>query len=251
MGRLRGKRNRDQDRYWTIQRRAEQSGMVGAMDVPNCCFCGSLVASVDAFSNDFGDVYCRICGHKRGLVQPIRIRSVADLEMLCAIDAIGDFTDRRGGPGGSAKGHIVGVRLNSPKPTTKEALLRQRLILRAALWLGRDATVASDEVMAEAVTIGDMAIPEARAAIRSLRQVVYRQHHRPRETVQYRKLTDAQAVDIRTRYANGDGSLKSLGREFGVTGATVSFLVSGSTYKTAGGPIHVPRNTPRLGWLCV
>lgn len=44
MGRLRGKRNRDQDRYWTIQRRAEQSGMVGAVDAALCLNCRNAVA---------------------------------------------------------------------------------------------------------------------------------------------------------------------------------------------------------------
>jgi hypothetical protein len=49
MGRLRGKRNRDQDRYWTLQRRATQEGMLAA-PAPGCCAnCGQATPLAELY----------------------------------------------------------------------------------------------------------------------------------------------------------------------------------------------------------
>ena len=45
------------------------------------------------------------------------------------------------------------------------------------------------------------------------------------------KLTDAQVMDIRHRYARGGGSQEALGREYGLTQGTVSLIVNGCRWK--------------------
>ena len=51
------------------------------------------------------------------------------------------------------------------------------------------------------------------------------------------KLTDAQVVEIRERYAAGGISQKALADEYGVTFSLISLIVLGKTWPHVGGPI--------------
>ncbi len=51
-----------------------------------------------------------------------------------------------------------------------------------------------------------------------------------------RKITDAQAVELRTRRAAGE-SLKSLAEAFGLIPEYVSYVCRGKIHKGVGGPI--------------
>ena len=55
-----------------------------------------------------------------------------------------------------------------------------------------------------------------------------------------RRLSEAEAVDIRERYAAGGVTHRELAAEFGVKRSTISYLIRGVTYQDAGGP-HTPR----------
>jgi hypothetical protein len=44
------------------------------------------------------------------------------------------------------------------------------------------------------------------------------------------KLTDARVLEIRQRYANGEGSYRQLGREYGVDNTTIMRIVRGLTW---------------------
>jgi DNA invertase Pin-like site-specific DNA recombinase len=55
-----------------------------------------------------------------------------------------------------------------------------------------------------------------------------------------RKLTDAQAADIRRRYAAGLDSHRSLAAAFGISHGTVQRILTGATYRSAGDPAPVP-----------
>jgi hypothetical protein len=403
MGRIRGKRNRDSDRYWHERRKAEQGGMVGAMDVPVCCFCGCLVAPIDAEYNASGDAYCRPCGVERGLITAMRVRSGAVLSRLEEIDALA-YEEGITGKSGRAKGAIEGYgqivsRAKGTKPAysrtrtlerfarelerqrvieaRRSALIearrarelerqreaegrgleRQRLsdISAVAKWLrestieaqrratsirrtfalsarlahrqgcrflldvGRVAIYQRREVLAAdraarrfrlalsneiatqigfaltrlrqrqrklaiqaeraekslrvlterwAAVVFDLRQPDrdrlvatfkeafarkdrdaAREAISEARFTVYRYKHKPQSVsnIQHRKVTDAQVLEMRERYATGAWSLKALSVEYDVSSTTVSFIVSGSTYQHVGGPIHRPRHTPPMG----
>jgi hypothetical protein len=46
------------------------------------------------------------------------------------------------------------------------------------------------------------------------------------------KLTAAQVVEIRSRYASGDGTLRSLGREYGIHNTTVGRIVKEESWQT-------------------
>lgn len=58
----------------------------------------------------------------------------------------------------------------------------------------------------------------------------------PGESNANAKLTTAQVIDMRERYASGDG-LAMLSAEYGVARDTVMNIVHGKAWKTAGGPI--------------
>ncbi|MBK8406389.1 MAG: DUF559 domain-containing protein [Sandaracinaceae bacterium] len=51
------------------------------------------------------------------------------------------------------------------------------------------------------------------------------------------RLTAAQVLDVRTRFAEGGIALNQLAAEHGCSAATIQHAVRGQTYKTAGGPI--------------
>lgn len=68
-----------------------------------------------------------------------------------------------------------------------------------------------------------------------LRALTVREHmalhgRRPKPTL--RKLDDAQAAQIRARWADGDSG-KLLSREFGVSYSTIRQIIDGRSYKTA------------------
>lgn len=129
MGRLRGKRNRDQDRYWHERRKAVQDGMVGAPDVPPCVFCGALVPSDDAAPCD--ETVCRACGTERGLFQPLRVRSSEGLRVLTQIDAL----DYEAGHSKAqrASGHIAGASQITSKHLNGRSADRQQQSLARRL----------------------------------------------------------------------------------------------------------------------
>lgn len=68
-------------------------------------------------------------------------------------------------------------------------------------------------------------------------RVVRQNERRGKPNEGNRKLTDVQAREIRLRYAAGGCTHDGLGREYGVSGATVKAVVTGKAYPTAGGPI--------------
>lgn len=323
MGRLRGQRNRDQDRYWHERRKAEQSGMVGAMDVPLCMFCAHLVAPVDAHFNDFGDAYCRSCGIERGLIEPILIRGGTGLEILTSIDAIG-YEEGVTGKSGPSRGHMVGVSSHSDgtkhtgasyrrtrtlekfqheleRETRLEArqvaraireserlqqqqqkarLKRQRLeerqragrdrrrqqrerwlvrreksrqewreriFKRALLWLRRDKSIhRSNEVEIAWAIAHTGTIDEGRAAVRDIKARVYRQTFKLRMHQVPRQFTNEQIIQIRQGYASGAVSQYELAKQYKTTQMTISHIVTGSTYRSAGGPFYWPLNGTRM-----
>lgn len=81
MGRIRGKRNRDSDRYWHERRRAEQTGMVGAADVVLCEKCGASTPRSEVYKG-----WCLTCvGSWVETVDPLLIAQAKDqlpLEVL-------------------------------------------------------------------------------------------------------------------------------------------------------------------------
>lgn len=56
------------------------------------------------------------------------------------------------------------------------------------------------------------------------------------------KLTDADVLKIRHRYANGGISQSSLAREYGINQGTVSSIVLGATWAHIGGPVAVKKS---------
>ena len=60
---------------------------------------------------------------------------------------------------------------------------------------------------------------------------VLNKRHPHGETHGEAKLTEPQVLEIRRRYATGEKGLKLLGREYGVTGATVGNIVHKRTWK--------------------
>lgn len=85
--------------------------MVGALDVPECVFCGVLTPSDEAIFTQ-GDVVCRPCGHKRGLIEEQHSRSGrgAELTVLASIDGL-TYIDGVSGRGGRQRAQVVGVRI--------------------------------------------------------------------------------------------------------------------------------------------
>lgn len=71
----------------------------------------------------------------------------------------------------------------------------------------------------------------------------------PRETLPTRsgerhhnaKLTDAQVVEARIAYADGETNIAALGRRYNVSAVLVSLIVRGKMRRTAGGPISTIR----------
>lgn len=257
MGRLRGKRNRDQDRYWTIQRRASQEGMVGALDVPVCCFCGALTPSDEAIWAH-GDVVCQLCGFKRGMTEFRLTRGRTEaLDTLAILGAV--VFDEPDSRSHRRVGHIVNFQVGTEvkldrwvrERQDKEQKARLRVHQRALLWLMRDRTVAHDEVLSEADALAEMPIVDARAAVTALRWSVYRQRYPRRQSEMPRKFTHAQIEIIRQVYATGTRSLERLAREYGTTGSTIHLVVTGSIYKGAGGPIHIPKSDFLLPEICL
>lgn len=57
------------------------------------------------------------------------------------------------------------------------------------------------------------------------------------------EFTDAQVVEIRTRYAAGGITDLELSLQYGRTRKSISALLSGASYRAAGGPIRAPRGT--------
>lgn len=60
-----------------------------------------------------------------------------------------------------------------------------------------------------------------------------------------RKLTDAQAADIRRRYAAGLDSHRTLAAAFGVSHGTIQQILHGRTYRASAGADAVPPVPPR------
>jgi hypothetical protein len=50
------------------------------------------------------------------------------------------------------------------------------------------------------------------------------------------KLTASQVVEIRERFANGERGYE-LAAVYGVSGATISHIVTGETWRTVAGPL--------------
>jgi hypothetical protein len=244
MGRLRGKRNRDQDRYWTIQRRAEQSGMVGAVDVPVCCFCGALTPSDEAIWTQ-GDIVCLVCGKQRGMyVKPHNAFAASDegRQALIACGFITNDFNSRDSRSHKLRGTLCAeVQYNSGLDPVASVRAHERVFKRACLWLSRDSTVELSNVVAEASSVLEMELDEARAVVRDLRQVVYRQQYPRRQSEVPRKFSHAQIEQIRIVYAKRLRSQARLAVEYGTTQATINAIVTGSIYKGAAGPIHIPR----------
>lgn len=268
MGTIRGKRNRDSDRYWHERRKAEQGGMVGALDVPCCCFCGHLVAPIDALWNDFGDAYCRSCGIERGLVNEILTRDrqvLSDLESMDALAYSEGVTGKSGRQHAAISGYVVFTphqartgesyrrsrTLERFEREASEAALaeqrRQERLNRRVAWLSASRVAARRRHVerqarqrAVVVFLSDLRAAD-RIRQREMWHVIAAKH---------RKLTDSQALTIRERYKRGGESFARLGAEFGVTGAAISACVSGGTYKHVGGPIHAPRWRSSMPWLC-
>ena len=61
------------------------------------------------------------------------------------------------------------------------------------------------------------------------------------------KLTEAEAVEIRERYAAGDVTQTDLADEYGVGPGTIGHLTAGRTWPDAGGPITPPSTTNGAG----
>lgn len=61
------------------------------------------------------------------------------------------------------------------------------------------------------------------------------------EKVSYKKLTEAQVVEIRELYAKGNVFHKDLAVQFGVTAAAICNIVRGKLWKEAGGPLSPGR----------
>lgn len=59
------------------------------------------------------------------------------------------------------------------------------------------------------------------------------------------KLTDAQVIEIRTRYATCTIGQVALGKEFGVTHTLIGIIVRGEGWKHAGGPVTHRGHRPR------
>ena len=242
MGHLRGQRNRKSDRYTQERRSAEQSGMVGA-DAKLCCFCNDFACSDEAGYTRPDELFCRKCGIQRGLIEPIRITAMNETIAVGLSDFM-VFSDHRGGPGGTARGTIqAGMRLPKLRTYTCSSSARTAadIYRRAILWASRDKTLSPDEVAFQASAVMEMPEDEARAVVRELRAEIYRQKHPRRQHEVPRKLTNAQVEAIRNRYVTGTESFKRLGREFGVSYGTISQVVYGDTYRSAGGPIAKPR----------
>lgn len=73
MGRIRGKRNRDQDRYWHERRKATQAGMVGASDVALCLNCGLVSPASSMFKG-----WCEPCMERwRATADPVMLAQAA------------------------------------------------------------------------------------------------------------------------------------------------------------------------------
>jgi hypothetical protein len=238
--------------------------MVAAPDVSLCCFCGSMVHSDEAGYTRADELYCRACGERRGLTEYVWSKNPQsdDRQILQGVDGLGDYEITRGGGPGSRGTAKVVIPITGGMDGDKSAWVRKspmektadqhvRLYQRALLWLPRDQTVAPEDIVAEADALAQLPVHDARAAIEALKFDIYRQHHQPRDFTKYRKLSDAQVETIRQRYVSGTESFQRLGREFGVSGATISQVVTGSTYKHAGGPIHIPEpdRISGLGYL--
>ena len=59
-------------------------------------------------------------------------------------------------------------------------------------------------------------------------------------------LTNAQAKEIRERYASEPVSQRQLATEYGVSRSTIGLLLRGVTYAEAGGPLGTPEVTSRF-----
>lgn len=69
------------------------------------------------------------------------------------------------------------------------------------------------------------------------------------ETYQIRrKITDAEVIEMRKRYATGTASQQRLADEFGCTPGHVGLVVTGSVYHRVGGPLHLSRADRELLW---
>lgn len=268
-----GRRNShvNSDKYWQEQRRGTQEGMISA-DVPVCCFCSNLVPSIDAHWNDFGDAYCSACGHERGLITyiPRAVTDYADLREVDAFKSDGVDTKQVGFSrfSVSRRSHEEWLRecalIRFERELRQETQKSERRKAAAVAWLGSYQRVLIHEI-GRRLALFEKALfwyrrdPQTVDAVEQAVQIAYlghreglpvlnavaiRVHQRSQEPMRWtgmRQLTDAQAEEIRQRYAGGGVSFVALGKQFGVTGATISGIVTNSLYKTAGGPIHVPR----------
>ena len=69
------------------------------------------------------------------------------------------------------------------------------------------------------------------------------------EDVHFSKVSEAQVVEIRERYAAGGVSQKELAAEYGLEGGTLHHLLTGKNWAHVGGPIHQPREHREQGEL--
>lgn len=63
------------------------------------------------------------------------------------------------------------------------------------------------------------------------------------------KLTNAQVLEIRTRYAAGGVKQADLAAEYGIGKATINYILQGKSYINAGGPLITKKETKKYGTL--
>lgn len=235
MGRLRGKRNRDRERDLIILRRSTQSGMVGTDGLLECIFCSCLLTSYDAHFSNGGDAFCEACGNERGLITVRLIKSKPILTLLTSLDSL-TYEESVSGGSGRRKAAMAGARQDVNMRLSGRAADRRQMLAERR---------TQRQIEREKLRIVRVFI-SITGAIR--RGIEYRlQHPRTKDEVP-RKFTDAQVEEIRKLYASGTQSFKRLGERYGCTDGHISSVVTGSCYKRAGGPLHIPRTELESIW---